>query len=142
MTPISTQPAIEFGVCKLDLKLSGTNWAFDDEIRGLINEPFVGYTNRIIDQLVAEAAVSHFKQEIAQVVQDKRESNIGITPAPCSLLFSASEPPPAVRATACVLKERHGDWSTYSAFGLDGPVCPALLKYFPVPPPTIWAWVE
>ena len=35
-------------------KLWGSVWVFDDEVRGAIQEPFVGATNLILDSLTAK----------------------------------------------------------------------------------------
>jgi hypothetical protein len=97
----------------------GGTWVFDDERAGLVREPFVEGVPEIIDKLVTgiPGAEKGFK-----------------------LVFSAAPFPRAQRFDH-VREEYGGNW--YRAQdGAEGWLCPALFKYFPVAPPSLYARAE
>jgi hypothetical protein len=92
-------------------------WVFDDEAVGLAREPFVAGADGILDRLAA---------------------GIPGAEAGFTLLF-APTPFPGVQAEAVWLREEYGgNWYHCPAFGADGWLCPALLKYFDTAPPRLY----
>jgi len=91
-------------------------WVFDDARRGLVEEPFVGGADQMIDRVVA----------------DLPSPEAGFV-----MMFSA-DPFPGSRI---VLEWRRaeGAGNVYYAPELDaeGWLCPALLRYFEAPPPML-----
>ena len=100
-------------------------WSFNDESTDLMNEPFVGETNDLIDAMVLE---SGYKLESA--------AN-GI-----ALIFSANHFPGA--QCELTLTETSPNGSTYRCpkFKLNPWLCPALFKYFPKAPQKLYAMVK
>lgn len=94
-------------------------WVFDDEAVGLVREPFVSGAGEIIDAMTSGMP----------------NADSGFT-----ILFSG-QPFPGHQATL-EWKRREpsgGDWYFCSALGLEGWLCPALLRYFTVAPANIYA---
>lgn len=95
----------------------GKVWVFDDERFGLDQEPFVGQTNRVIDNMLRIKGLSTDR---------------------CAIIFSANEFPEY--DAEFTLSETNGTSSWYydeiteTIFWL----CPALLHYFPKPPKKIF----
>jgi hypothetical protein len=90
-------------------------WMFDDEAAGLRQEPFVSGAPEIIDRLVA--GIPGAEQGFA--------------------LYFSERPFPGHRLKLDWLREEYGgNW--YRADGMDGWLCPALLRYFPKAPPAIY----
>lgn len=101
---------------------TGSTWAFDDEARGLVGEPFVAGA----DCILSVAA------ERAGIIAPQRT---GFT------VVFAEQPFPGFQATAVRGREDHnGYW--YSSMGVDGWLCPALFKFFPEAPPHIYFLVK
>lgn len=96
-------------------------WVFDDARVGLVQEPFVSGADTMIDW----------------VVRDLPDAENGFT-----LIFSASAFPGAQLTLEWRRAEADGNW--YYAPGLDaeGWLCPALLRYFPSPPPLLHVLVK
>ena len=93
-------------------------WVFDDPAVGLRQEPFVSGTDIIIDHMV----------------KDIPDAESGFT-----LLFSA-EPFPGFQVKFEWRRaELSGNWYYSAALGMEGWLCPALLKYFGSPPPRLYA---
>jgi hypothetical protein len=93
-------------------------WVFDDVEVGLRKEPFVSGADDIIEHMV----------------RDIPSAERGFT-----LLFS-SEPFPGYQVKFEWLRaEMSGSWYRSSALGMEGWLCPALLKYLDSPPPRIYA---
>lgn len=93
-------------------------WVFDDEKVGLIQEPFVSGADDIIDKLVV---------------------NIPNAEKGFSLLFS-SEPFPGFHAEFEWSREDlSGNWYINRELGMEGWLCPALLKYFESAPKKLYA---
>jgi len=90
---------------------SGT-WVFDDEARGLVQEPFVSNIPKMIDQLVGEG-VARF-----------------------TMNFSDQEFPGGINHLKWVRAEMNGNW--YTDGDGEGWLCPALLKYFPEAPSDLY----
>ena len=96
-------------------------WVFDDAAVDLVKEPFVGGADKIMDV-------------ISEQVQDGKN---GFT-----LVFS-SRPFPGHQITLEWLRPEY-DGNTYRCreLGMDGWLCPALLKYFDEAPQEIYAEVR
>ena len=93
-------------------------WVFDDAAVGLSQEPFVSGADDIIDRMVAG-------------IDGARE---GFT-----LLFAA-EPFPGFQLELEWLRaDLSGNWYRSDAIGMEGWLCPALLRYFDAPPPKLYA---
>lgn len=95
-------------------------WVFDDERVGLSREPFVSGADDILDVLAA----------------DVPDADNGI-----KLVFSAT---PFPGYTARFIRDRSeygGNWYRWREKGMEGWLCPALLKYFEQAPETIFVKV-
>lgn len=95
-----------------------TLWVFDDVKVGLVREPFVSGADKIIDAMVA-----------------------GIPNADSGfhLIFSANVFPGFQVEVTWLRKEHNGNWYSAPAYGLEGWLCPALMKYFESVPARIFA---
>lgn len=94
---------------------TGGVWVFDDAARGLVREPFVGHTNRVIDRLV------------------------GGSRSP-TLLFSSQEFPGWALRLDRVEADALGCstcWRCHDT-GEECWLCPALYLYFASAPESIW----
>jgi hypothetical protein len=96
---------------------SGGLWVFDDPEVGLIREPFVSGADTIIDRAVT----------------DIPNAEAGFT-----LLFSAAPFPGYQIEFEWRRAEMSGNWYYSNALGMEGWLCPALLKYFDAPPQKIY----
>ena len=96
-------------------------WVFDDEARGLVQEPFVGGTDTLIDL----------------ATQDFVSPDAGF-----AMLFSDSEFPGATLKLTWVRPELSGNVYHCDALGENGWLCPALLKYFSSPPANIYVQLK
>lgn len=96
-------------------------WAFDDESKGLVREPFVDHVNSFIDALTASIpdAESGFR-----------------------LLFSASPFPGFSLSFQRVREEFGGNWYACDQLGGEGWLCPALFKYFDNAPEQLFLKAE
>jgi hypothetical protein len=96
-------------------------WVFDDPAVGLKGEAFVSGIPQMIDALV---------QDIPNAEREFR------------LLFSA-EPFPGYQVELIRLRSEYGgNWYGWTATNMEGWLCPALAKYFPDPPPMLYARAE
>jgi hypothetical protein len=96
-------------------------WVFDDPAVGLKGEPFVSGIPEMIDALV----------------QGVPRANRGFR-----LLFSAA-PFPRYQVELIRLRSEYGgNWYRWTATDMEGWLCPALSKYFPEPPATLYARAE
>ena len=96
-------------------------WVFDDPRVGLVQEPFVGGADAILDQIT---------REIADAENGFR------------LVFSA-QPFPGYILHLVWRREELGGNIYYSVdLDMEGWLCPALLKYFPHPPAHLYAKPE
>ncbi len=93
-------------------------WVFDDAAVGLREEPFISGADTIIDRMVAD-------------IPDARE---GFT-----LLFSGSAFPGYQLELTWVRADMSGNWYRSPILGMEGWLCPALLKYFESPPAKLYA---
>ena len=98
-------------------KAHGT-WVFDDPSVGLRQEPFVSGADTIIDRLVA----------------DIPDAERGFT-----LVFSAQPFPGFQAEFEWRRAEMGGNWYYSRDAGMEGWLCPALLKYFASAPGKIYA---
>jgi hypothetical protein len=98
-------------------------WAFDDETRGLKNEPFVGETNDLIDKMAVESGY-------------ELEDNLQV-----ALLFAATEFPN--HQCDLTLVETSPTGTTYQdeMSDLFPWLCPAMFKYFPEAPKKMYGGV-
>jgi hypothetical protein len=97
--------------------LFGDMWVFDDPMRGLIREPFVAGSNKIIEKMA------------------NGDTSVTIT-------FSDAEFPGYDSMFVWVRSGMGGDWYYSPNHGVEGWLCPALLKYFPNAPKHIYAQVS
>ena len=93
-------------------------WVFDDPAMGLRQEPFVSGADTIIDEIVA----------------DLPNAEGGFT-----LLFSAQPLPGYEIVFEWRRAEMGGNWYYSAALGMEGWLCPALLKYFDSAPQKLYA---
>lgn len=94
---------------------------FDDEKAGLVREPFVAGADWVLHLL--SSRVEGCGQEF-------------------TLLFSDQEFPGAQTRVDWVRDEYGGATYVCEEFGENGWLCPALLKYFVVPPKKIWLQIK
>ena len=93
-------------------------WVFDDLAAGLREEPFVSGADQIIEHMV----------------RDFSSPDSGFT-----LIFSASPFPGYDLELLWVRSDLSGNWYHAQSIEMEGWLCPALLKYFDSPPPTLYA---
>jgi hypothetical protein len=98
-------------------------WSFDDESRGLTNEPFVGETNDLIDAMARESGY--------EIIEGLR----------IPLMFALSKYPGSQTELALLDTSPFG--STYHSieYDLEPWLCPAFFKYFPEAPKQFFASV-
>ncbi len=96
-------------------------WVFDDPVKGLNREPFVGGTDIIISQMVRHLP----------------DPGTGFR-----MMFSGTEFPGYQHRLNGVRAESSGNVYRAADFGLEGWLCPALLKYFGEPPARTHVRVE
>lgn len=98
-------------------KHNGT-WVFDDEVTGLVKEPFVSGIPEMIDELT---------KEIENPEKGFR------------LIFSET-PFPGYRIKLIKTDEEYGGaWYKWEEMNMTGWLCPALFRYFKKAPETIYA---
>lgn len=93
-------------------------WVFDDAAVGLREEPFISGADTIIEHMVAG-------------IPDARD---GFT-----LLFSGNAFPGYQLELEWVRADMSGNWYRSQTLGMEGWLCPALLKYFESPPARLYA---
>ena len=93
-------------------------WVFDDPAVGLREEPFVSGADTIIDLMV----------------RDLPTAEAGFT-----LIFSATPFPGYVLELVWLRADLSGNWYRADSLGMEGWLCPALLKYFDAPPEKLFA---
>ena len=93
-------------------------WVFDDVAVGLREEPFISGADTIIERMVED-------------IPDARD---GFT-----LLFSGNAFPGYQLELEWVRADMSGNWYRSQALGMEGWLCPALLKYFESPPSKLYA---
>ncbi len=96
-------------------------WVFDDARAGLVQEPFVGGADTIIDRLVADLPLAE---------QGFR------------MVFSAAPFPGYSLRFDWVRPELSGNVYHAADLGMEGWLCPALFKYFPDAPPELYVKIE
>ena len=96
-------------------------WVFDDPAVGLVKEPFVGGADTIID-----VATGH--------IPKAREGFLAV--------FSASYFPDAQIVLEWVREEGGGNVYRWPEKGMEGWLCPALLRYFTEPPAKLHVQVK
>jgi len=97
-------------------KLEGV-WVFDDAAVGLLREPFISGADNILDVLA---------------------ENIPDSASGFKLIFSASPFPGYTARFVWTRSEYEGNWYRWPERGMEGWLCPALLKYFESPPKVIF----
>ncbi|HEY0683869.1 MAG TPA: DUF6717 family protein [Steroidobacter sp.] len=93
-------------------------WVFDDAAVGLREEPFISGADVIIEHMVA----------------DIPNAKDGFT-----LIFSGSAFPGYQLELEWVRADMSGNWYRSQALGMEGWLCPALLKYFESLPARLYA---
>ena len=93
-------------------------WVFDDPKKGLVQEPFVSGADEIIERMVQGIPGAHS----------------GFT-----LLFSAAPFPGHQSMLEWRRSDMGGNWYYSAELGIEGWLCPALLKYFEAAPERIYA---
>jgi hypothetical protein len=96
-------------------------WVFDDPSVGLVKEPFVGGADTIIDVATAHLQNAH-KGFLA--------------------VFSAGYFPEAQIVLEWVREDGGGNVYRWNEKGMEGWLCPALLKYFEHPPEKLYIQVK
>ena len=96
-------------------------WVFDDPAVGLLREPFVAGIDTMIDKAIAD---------IPNAEKGFRA------------IFSASPFPGADLTLEWRREESGGNWYYSDQFKMEGWLCPALLKYFPIAPRQIFVKIE
>jgi hypothetical protein len=96
-------------------------WVFDDPRVGLSREPFIAGIDTMIDRMVAD---------IPQAEKGFRA------------VFSAAPFPGSTEKLEWRREESGGNWYYNERFKMEGWLCPALFKYFPTAPKTIFVKVE
>jgi hypothetical protein len=96
-------------------------WDFDDPAVGLVREPFVGGADTIID-----VATGHLPNADRGVLA----------------VFSASAFPSAQIVLEWACEEGSGNVYHWAEKGMEGWLCPALLKYFERAPETLHVQVK
>jgi hypothetical protein len=96
-------------------------WVFDDAAVNLIQKPFVGGTDRMIDR--------------ATVHVENADKGFLV-------VFSASYFPDAAIVLTWVREEDGGNVYRGSEAGIEGWLCPALLRYFATAPETLYVQVK
>jgi hypothetical protein len=96
-------------------------WVFDDANMGLVKEPFVGGADTIID--VATAHIPYADKGFLAV-------------------FSASYFPDAQIVLEWARTDRGGNVYRWKVKGMEGWLCPVLLRYFSEPPAELFVQVK
>ncbi len=96
-------------------------WVFDDPRVGLVQEPFVGGADTIIDRMVA----------------DIPDADRGF-----AMLFSAGDFPGSQYRLEWRRPNRSGNVYYSPDLKLEGWLCPALLRYFDAPPKELFVQVK
>lgn len=101
-------------------------WKFDDPTRNLSAEPFVCGMNEIIDYYAIESGIR---------LRDFCHARITFSPLPF----------PNHQSKLVVIgpdESMVGTWYRDSITGLEGWLCPALFKFFPVAPDTLFFRID
>jgi hypothetical protein len=96
-------------------------WVFDDAATQLVREPFVGGMDLILDRITAGIP----------------DAARGFT-----IVFSAIPFPGHEHVLKWLREEMGGNTYRHVATGMEGWLCPALLKYFDTPPKTIYIQIK
>jgi hypothetical protein len=96
-------------------------WVFDDSNVGLVKEPFVGGADTMIDRAVAH-------------VPDADQGFVAV--------FSAGEFPDAQIVLEWDREEGGGNVYRWVEKGMEGWLCPALLRYFTEPPVKLYIQIR
>ena len=96
-------------------------WVFDDQRVGLLQEPFVSGADTMIDRVVA----------------DLPNPEHGFT-----LVFSATPFPGHQYRLDWRRAEGGGNWYYAEQLGMEGWLCPALLRYFSEPPKELYVQIR
>lgn len=96
-------------------------WVFDDPNVGLVKEPFIAGADVLIDKMV-------------EGIPDARS---GVT-----ILFSSGKFPGSQHEFVWQREETGGNWYLSPEYGIEGWLCPALLKYFEKAPDRIYVQVK
>ena len=96
-------------------------WVFDDPRVGLLQEPFVSGADTMIDRVVA----------------DLPDAERGFT-----LVFSATPVPGHQYRLDWRRAEGGGNWYYAEQLGMEGWLCPALLRYFSEPPKELYVQIR
>lgn len=100
-------------------------WVFDDARVGLVREPFVQGVPEILESLLKRKRIP-----LAEAARG------------FSLTFAATHFQQADTIADWVSEENGGNWYETREDKRRGWLCPALYRYFPEAPPTLWVSVE
>ena len=106
-------------IMTLEIYKYGAMWAFDDEARGLLREPFIAGMDKMLDAIARKL---------------KRRK--------LSVTFSGSKFPGSNYTLNKAALESGGVWYICEELGMKGWLCPALFKYFATAPARIYIQVE
>lgn len=94
-------------------------WVFDDETRGLKQEPFIAGIDKIIDLSIEKLKIKNSKRGF-------------------HLIFSENKFPSFNVELEWVKEENGGNWYRDKLSGVTGWLCPALEQYFESTPSNIY----
>jgi len=98
-------------------------WVFDDEITGLLKEPFVAGIPKMINKLIEMNGIKNAKDGF-------------------KMIFSANSFPGMDIELTKLHEEHGGNWYSWDNENMEGWLCPALLKYFEKAPDYIFVKME
>lgn len=98
-------------------------WVFDDESTGLVQEPFIAGADLLIDRAIQYKGIENAENGFR-------------------IIFSSGEFPGYDFKLSWLREGDGGNWYYSEDFEMEGWLCPALLEYFPEPPPEIYAKFE
>lgn len=98
-------------------------WVFDDDRVDLVKEPFVAGADTLIDVAIEQKGIANAEKGFL-------------------LLFSATSFPGVDLHLEWVRKEASGNVYKWAEQGMEGWLCPALLKYFENPPMEIYVQLK
>lgn len=96
-------------------------WVFDDETTGLVREAFVMGIDKMLDELTK--GIKNAKKGFLLTFSHQKFPNYQL-----ELIWKRAE--------------FGGNWYHCTEYDIEGWLCPALFKYFPAAPPTLYAMAK